>query len=360
MKISILGGSRLKVFLYGFLIWTLWVLFYAVFFKIQTSIPSWSIAFAASAGAYYTFALLSILIWFICRKIPFDILPIPILVSIHFFISMIISALWLFIYYGLWYLNEGKEIFTYYDVRSIFGWQFLFGMITYLLIAGIFYTIIYYKQFREKELQEAELKLLTRDAELKALKMQINPHFLFNSLNSINALVTKNSKQARDMIAKLSDLLRISLESRDEMLVPLKEELDLARLYLEIEKIRFSDRMTIHEEIDPELLNISFPAMVLQPLLENTVKHGITSHRGRGTIKVTVKKKDEKLCCIITNSVGKKKSDSIKQPMSNGTGLINIRRRLELLYKDAFSFVTDFSDSEEFRVVLLIPFEKYG
>lgn len=362
VKTSIIGGSWLKVFFYGFLIWTLWILFYSVFFMIQIRY-SWDIALIASAGTYYPFALISILIWIICRKIPFDRFPLSILIFIHFVFSIIFSALWLFASYGLWYLAEGSEIFSYLErygdskvgVKVVIGWQFLFGMMTYLLIAGIFYTIIYYRQFREKQLQEAELKLLTRDAELKALKMQIHPHFLFNSLNSINALVTRNPKQTREMIAKLSELLRVSLESRDKMLMPLKEELEFARLYLEIEKIRFSDRMEVEEEIDPELLDVPFPAMVLQPLLENAVIHGVSEFRGRGSIRLLLKKENHRLCCIVTNTVAKKQTRGRSKSKGNGTGLANIRRRLNLFYSGNYDFKTGYPESGRFEVRLSIP-----
>lgn len=363
MKQSFIGGSRLKVFLYGFFIWTVWILFYAVFFKIQIGL-SWPISFATSAGSYYPYALLSILIWVVCRRVPFARFPLPILISIHFVLSILFSALWLFVSYGLWYLQEGSKIFSYFEsygegtvgAKQVFGWQFLFGMITYLLVAGIFYTIIYYNQFREKQLQEAELKILTRDAELKALKMQIHPHFLFNSMNSINALVTRNPKQARGMIAKLSELLRVSLESRDRMFVSLKEELDVARLYLEIEKMRFQDRMEVHEEIDPGLLGVSFPAMVLQPLLENAVIHGIADHRGKGEIRLMFLRQDDFICCRVTNTVGKRISKGRKESQGNGTGLSNIRQRLDLLYGESYSFDIERSDPGRFEVRLLLPF----
>ena len=351
---QILGGSRKKVFFYGLLIWTLWIIFYAVFFKIQTAVHTWAIAFTASAGSYYTFALLSILIWFICKKIPFGRLPIPFLVLVHFFLSMIISSLWLFISYGAWYLAVGENMLQYDEIRATLGWQFLFGMITYLLIAGIFYTIITYRQFREKELREAELKLLTRDAELRALKMQIHPHFLFNSLNSINALVKQTPNQARVMIAKLSDLLRISLESRDKMLVPLKEELEFARLYLDIENIRFRDRMEFNEDIDPELMDQPFPGMVLQPLLENAVIHGIAEHRGKGTIRLSLNRHDTLIVCVVSNTVGSSKSKRKK-----GTGLDNIQQRLKLFYKEAYALEASLNKGW-FDVRLTIPLNPEG
>ncbi len=346
--------SRSRVFLYGFLAWTFWILFYSVIFKIQTQI-TWPLALFISAENYYVFAVISIGIWMICRKIPFGSMPLPVLIFIHFLIGILCSALWIFLTFGLWYLFEGKKVLNEYMIHTVLGWEFLFGVMTYFMIAGIYYTIIYYKQYREKELRETELKLLTRDSELKALKAQINPHFLFNSLNSINALVTQNPKLARKMIARLSELLRVTLETRDMMMVPLKEELDFAHLYLDIERIRFGDRMDFQEKVEPDLLGISFPAMILQPLLENAVKHGIADHRGIGNIRLVLNKQNDSIVCTVTNSVTKK---IIKKGMDltvNGTGLQNIRKRLDLFYSNEYDFRAGYSNSGDFEVQLLLP-----
>lgn len=356
-KTSTIGSRKSKIFFYGFILWTLWIVIYLIILKYQTGI-SWSNAAISSSQSNYIFALLGIGIWFNCRKIPLGIMPMGLFLLIHFLLAISYSALWIFLSYGLWYLFEGKRIFQIVPIETYIGWQFLFGMIMYFLVAGIFYTIIYYKQYREKELRETELKLLKRDAEFRALKMQVNPHFLFNSLNSINALVKKNPEQARDMIAKLSDLLRMSLESRDEMLVPLKEELELARLYLEIEEIRFGDRMVIHEEIDPELLDNAFPAMILQPLLENAIKHGIADHRGKGSIQISLKRRDNHLRCTVSNTIRKGHKRDRMKSTNDGTGLANIRRRLDLFYSDQYDFKADYLDSEWYEVTLSLPLNR--
>jgi len=357
-KNSKLNIQRKKIFLNGFLIWTFWIIFYAIIFKFQIGV-SWAAALISSAGNYYVYALLSISIWFICKHIPFGYFRLPVLFFIHFFLSIVFSAGWMFFSYGLWYLQAGDAIFTVVGIRTIIGWQFLFGVIIYLLIAGIFYTMIYYRQFRKKELKEAELKLLTRDAELKALKMQINPHFLFNSLNSINALVTSSPQQAREMLVRLSDLLRLTLENRDQMLVTLKKELDLAHLYLEIESFRFGDRLEVLDDIDATLLETPFPAMTLQPLLENAVKHGISSRRGKGTIRMTIKREDGNLCCSVSNTVGNDNRTKFKTA-ANGTGLENITQRLNLLYNDLYSFNIDTSIPNEFTISLKLPIKSNG
>ena len=349
-----LSIGRGRFVLYGFLLWTLWVIFYSIVFKLQVGVP-WLVALFVSAENYYIFALLSVGIWALCRKIPYGRLPVPIFVFIHFTLAMICSVLWLALTYGIWYLQSGKEIFKFVEIEKIIGWEFLFGMITYLLLAGIFYTIIYYKHYREEELREAELKLLTRDAELKALKLQVNPHFLFNSLNSINALVTENPQLARRMITRLSELLRMALESHERLLLPLKEELAFVHTYLEIERIRFGERLVYEELVDHELLTQPFPAMLLQPLVENAVKHGIVNSRRGGRIELKMRVSGDKITCSVRNTLPEEADVVEENHNQSGRGLSNIRQRLERLYEGDYRLQIDRSNSPWFEVSLSLP-----
>ena len=246
-------------------------------------------------------------------------------------------------------------MFERMDIRGVIGWQFLFGMMQYFFVAGIFYTIIYHRNLKQKEMEGAELKILTRDAELKALKLQMNPHFLFNSLNSINALVTKDPASARKMIAQLSDLLRMSLETHDKLLIPLKEELDLVHTYLAIEQMRFGDKMTFTADIDPELLTKPFPAMLLQPLLENAVKHGIANTRTGGTISLSIRLIDNQIIGNVVNETGGEMPLKPAITESNGISLNNIRQRLDRMFGDNYSWQIDQSEANKFKVEFKLP-----
>lgn len=230
-------------------------------------------------------------------------------------------------------------------------------LVLYMMFSGIIFSFRFYRELKEKEIAAEKLRALAAEAKLKALKSQVNPHFLFNTLNSISALVTKNSKLSRKMIAHLSELLRKSLESHDKMLVPLKKELDFVHLYLEIERIRFNEKMEFLESVDPELLSVPFPAMVLQPLLENAVKHGIADSRKGGTIELTVKREGNLLKCNVSNTVGKIKANQGMRSTVNGTGLANIRQRLNMLYKEKYSFQAGYTDRDKFEVSLSFPIE---
>jgi len=347
--------TKSKAISWVILLCTIWVLFYALVMYLQIgAIPFWA-ALIASANYNYLFGLVSILIWRLCKKIPFDQTTKILFFSFHFVAAIFCSALWLFMSYGSWYLAEGERIFEQVDVSEIIGWQFLFGMIQYFFVAGIFYTVIYYRNLKQQEIEQAELKILTRDAELKALKLQMNPHFLFNSLNSINALVTKDASLARKMIAQLSELLRMSLESHDKLLIPLKEELDLVHTYLAIEQMRFGEKMIVREDVDPELLTRSFPAMLLQPLLENAVKHGIANTRTGGTISLSIQQVDQRIVVMVIN----KTSDESLQPKTtkngNGISIKNIRQRLDRMYGNNYRWLIDSSDKNKFKIEFEIP-----
>ena len=334
---------------------TTWVLFYALVMYLQVeAIPFW-VALIASANYNYLFGFVSIFIWLLCKKIPFDQTNKILFFSFHFLSAIFFSALWLFMSYGFWYLSEGERIFEQVDVKEIIGWQFLFGMIQYFFVAGIFYTIIYHRSLKQKEMEQAELKILTRDAELKALKLQMNPHFLFNSLNSINALVTKDAALARKMIAQLSELLRMSLESHDKLLIPLKEELDLVHTYLAIEQMRFGEKMIVREDVEPGLLTKSFPAMLLQPLLENAVKHGIANTRSGGTISLSIQQDDQRIVGTVINETSDENIQSKTTKNGNGISINNIRQRLDRMYGNNYRWQVDMSDKNKFKIEFEIP-----
>jgi len=341
-----------QMIFYGFLAWTVWILFYSLIFNYQVPEVDYWTALFITGIQYYTYAVIGIFIWRICAQIPVERLPKPLLFLVHFVLSILVSTVWLIFIYGGWYLREGDTIFEAHDIWSTMGWQLSFGMTVYLMIAGISYTVIHYNQIREKEKQQAELKLLSRDAELKALKMQINPHFLFNTLNSINALVSQNPKMSRKVLGLLSDLLRMSLDMKDQLTVPLKDELAFMHTYLEIEKVRFGDRLDYNEEIDPNLLAKWVPNIVLQPLLENAVKHGIADFRGKGWIRLLIKKQDKRIAIKMSNSL----KGEISSSNGNGTGLSNVKKRLELLYRDEYQF-TYGPVKNEYQIELIIPLE---
>ena len=347
--------SKSKFLLWAFVLWTVWVVFYAIIMDLQLADVNFPIALISSANFNYIFAFISVLIWKICKRLPFDKFPVALLSFLHFILAILFSVLWISVVFGLWILVQGIEVLELVQIETFLGWQILFGMIMYFFTAGVFYTIIYYRSLKKQQLQEAELKILTRDAELKALKLQMNPHFLFNSLNSINALVTKDPTLARKMITGLSELLRVTLENKDKLIVSLKEELELVHKYIAIEQIRFQDKMEYIEDVDTKLLTKPFPAMLLQPLIENAVKHGIAESRTGGTIELTMQQRDSRIQGIVQNQVAAVDPAHRNNNNDIGSGINNILQRLDRLYGKKYSWEIESGDPKVYKIKFEIP-----
>ncbi|MCU1237861.1 MAG: signal transduction histidine kinase, LytS, partial [Candidatus Solibacter sp.] len=227
---------------------------------------------------------------------------------------------------------------------------FALGVILYLLSAGLHYAALAADASRAATLAAAEANSLARDAELYALRMQINPHFLFNSLHSIAALTTQDAARAREMCLRLSDFLRGSLALADHKDIPLGEELALARAYLDVEHIRFGARLQFHEEIGAACDGCRIPALLLQPLIENAVKHGIAGLIEGGSIRLAASRSGDVVHIAIENPYD---PESIS-PTRLGVGLPQVRRRMQVRYGDAATLSIDARDSTH-RVTLTFP-----
>jgi LytS/YehU family sensor histidine kinase len=225
-------------------------------------------------------------------------------------------------------------------------------MLYYLIIVAVIYVIIYYGNFQEKVLKEAELKALVKEAELKSLKYQINPHFIFNALNSISALTLTEPELARKMTIDLSSFLRKTLSSNEIQKSSLINELKNAKLYLDIEKIRFGDKFIYQEELDEDCTSIEVPSMILQPIFENAIKHGVYESIEPVTINFKCEELDEYMKITITNNYDK---DAVPHK-GEGIGMTNIQSRLRMLYNQ--DNLLKFSKNDGiFTVTIFIPLE---
>ncbi|MCU0378192.1 MAG: histidine kinase [Bacteroidales bacterium] len=238
--------------------------------------------------------------------------------------------------------------------HSVIFFRITAGVLIFILIILAYYLFLSAAQLAEKASRQAQLESLVREAELKILRSQINPHFLFNSLNSISSLTVTDPLKAREMIVKLSDFMRYSLSSRNDQPVTLRNEMESLRLYLDIEKIRFSDRLEIEEEISDECLPALLPGLLLQPLYENAVKHGVYESTERVTIRTTVRRDGDSVIISVTNNVD---PEAIVTRKGAGIGLKNVRGRLELFYGETGEMtVTRMEDS--FNVNLRFPYKE--
>jgi len=224
------------------------------------------------------------------------------------------------------------------------------GVFIYLLAILSYYLFISLTNLAEKKAREAKLESLVKETELRMLRSQINPHFLFNSLNSISSLTLTNPEKARDMVVKLSEFMRYALSKKDEQPVSLRSELENLRLYFDIEKIRFGDKLSTEEIIDSRCLEVKQPVMILQPLYENAIKHGVYESIQTVTIRTEVKLSDDYIVIIISNNFEPGPSSR----KGSGTGLMNVERRLHLFYGNKGSITTS-KDKGIFKVTLFIP-----
>jgi two-component system, LytTR family, sensor kinase len=203
----------------------------------------------------------------------------------------------------------------------------------YCLVLGFSLALDYYGRYRERALQAAELEASLADARLHALELQIQPHFLFNTMNAITSLVrTQRNDEAVAMIAGLSELLRYTLDHAGHQRVRLEEELSVLERYLEIQRVRFPDRMTFRVDASDDARRAAVPTLILQPLAENAVRHGIAPNASAGVVEVRAARRGERLCIDVFNS------GVLTVAGRQGIGLSNTRERLRHLYGDGFTF----------------------
>src|SRR5215472_13229397 len=211
--------------------------------------------------------------------------------------------------------------------RAYFAFGFYIDLIIALLIVIAVHALLYYQNFRASELAQSSLKAQLAQAQLRALKMQLHPHFLFNTLHSISSLVLEDPPKANSMIARLGDFLRLTVENSEQQLVTLKEETEFLRCYLEIEQVRFGDRLSVVFDLEPQTLSARVPHLILQPVVENAIQHAIAPHAKRGRINIEAKRLNTLLQLEVRdNGPGIPSNGDL--PAKNGVGLNNVRTRL--------------------------------
>lgn len=255
------------------------------------------------------------------------------------------------------------------DIWQEFGGWYFTALLIFSLWAALYYvTNAYSAIFAERERVEAErikrieAESLSRETQMEMLRYQLNPHFLFNTLNSISALVkTRRSDQARTMISQLSRFLRLTLETEGGLEVSLSEEIETLKLYLEIEEVRYADRLKTIFDVDTSLMDAKVPALILQPLFENSLKYSVAGKIKGGTISLRGRLKGNHAILEVTDT-GDKSVDE-KLLLSNlrkGVGLQNIERRMQTHFGDKADVLYDVSEMGGLRVKLTFPYIKTG
>jgi two-component system, LytTR family, sensor kinase len=252
--------------------------------------------------------------------------------------------------------SDTRPFFAQY--RGELGSLFLFDFFVYWAVLGAAYAFDYRERYREREAAASELKAQLAQARLEALKVQLHPHFLFNTLHTISGLVRADETQpAVNMIAGLSELLRRALDSADEQEVPLGDEVKFVRLYLDIQSVRFSDRLTVRMDISPDALDALVPNMILQPLVENAVRHGVSPRESPVTVSISAYRAGTMLHVEVSDD-GPGLQSGWRFEDGGGIGLANTAERLRRLYGDEHRFELNGGAGRGVTASLVIPFRE--
>jgi two-component system, LytTR family, sensor histidine kinase AlgZ len=321
----------------------------------------WRLAAAFGAPLSLIEAFVCLSAWYVCRFTPLQAHRAGRVVATHVTGAAVSSGLFLGIAWGLgWILAKTiVPVFvllvpTLQNRRwQITGLLFGLGVLFYWLAVAVWYAQLALDARRQAEEREARSRIMAREAELRALKAQVNPHFLFNSLNSISALTTLDPPKAREMCVLLGDFLRRTLGLGEKSMITLREEISLVESYLRVEKVRFGKRLETQEELDPAALDGAVPPLLLQPLVENCVLHGVSNLPDGGWIRLTATSKEGALEIVVENQFDQESPPARR----NGVGLENVRRRLQACY-GAKARVSAVADGDCFRVSLTLPLER--
>jgi len=261
------------------------------------------------------------------------------------------KAIWLLTVAPYLYPNmKAGEFLTKFMVISSLD----FGIMNYFLVLLCFLMVDYYSRYEESRVRTVQLEAQLARAQLQALKMQLHPHFLFNTLHAISELVHEDAYAAERMIAKLSDFLRLTIDHAGVPEVTLREEMDFLSRYLEIEKMRFEDRLQVEFALDRSTLDARVPNLILQPLVENALKHGLGRQTQAGVLRIESGRCDGILSMrVFDNGPG---FNPVVKPLRQGVGLTNTRERLERLYNGKHLFALANVSGGGFEVTIQIPF----
>jgi two-component system sensor histidine kinase AlgZ len=342
--------SERKIFLLYLTVWAVAGGFLAVLLSTTGMTVGGATVVAVPMMLIYSFMCLAS--YYLCRTFPLSRTNIVRLLVVHTISAALTSALWISLGQS-WISLIGEVPFlasasTGYELQLPL--LFAVGVVMFLLSVAVNYSVIAFRESRDSERQAMELRFLAQEAELRALRAQINPHFLFNSLNSISALTTHNPEQARSMTLGLAEFLRRSLAVGSRQRIPLREELDLIKAFLSIEKVRFGPRLRFEQSIDDAAFDSLVPPLLLQPLIENAVSHGIGHLVEGGEIFLRAERRGDHLAIVVRNPVDPDRPSA----SGHGIGLQNVRNRVTTLY--GFEAWLEVNPSpNQFEIVLHLP-----
>jgi two-component system, LytTR family, sensor kinase len=365
---------RWRIWLLAFAIWTL----LGVFFTLQTYLFQ---QFAAKVRAdlpaqtsnissgellrlnlieFYLWASITPLVFLLGRQFPLRRGRLKISLPIHVLACVIVAVAETAVSTILnnWLrTNAPKPSLSVAILQLYVLARFHQNILFYWIILGVGHAVDYYRKYRERELRATQLQAQLVQAQLKVLKMQLHPHFLFNTLNAISALMYQDVELADRMIARLGELLRATLENADRQEVPLREELDFIEPYLEIEKARFGPRLNVRVSVDSDAMNCLVPNMILQPLVENAIRHGIAPRQEPGWVEISAHRENGSLKLKVSDN-GPGITPGAPPKSQTGLGLSNTRSRLLQLYGPEQGLELSNGALAGLEVLVSIPFHE--
>ncbi len=322
------------------------------FLFVEMNALTWSEAAALILPMSFVYAFMCLASLYLCRSFPLQETPFLNVVGVVTVSSFLSAALWLAIGKGIATTLTRADSFPDLNAKYDSNIPLLLGIGMLLFVLGIVihYLLLAFDSARSAERRALELQVLAREAELKALRSQIQPHFLFNSLNSISALTATDASAARAMSLRLAEFFRKTLKLGQQQFIPLAEEFQLAENFLSIEQVRFGSRLKFEKNVEDGCAEILVPSLILQPVVENAVNHGVAHLVEGGTILFSAERKGSSLHVSVSNPCDPERPQS----KSTRVGLTNVRKRLNALYGNDAQCTVE-NNSENFTVQLMFP-----
>ena len=362
---SLLDSRWVQWILYV-VIWTAVGLFFASYSSlwgrvIYKSPVTWDYALKTNLSFYYIWACIAPLVLWLGKRYRFERGTRTISLLVHVPTSLILSTFQLVIAEIVVQSFSPEPLHLFEAFRAIqltFVVYYHINVLTYWAILGVGYGRQYYRKFRDREIRAAQLEAQLTQAQLQALKMQLHPHFLFNTFNTISSLMHRNVDAADGVLARLGDLLRYSLHNVGVQEVTLREELDFLQRYLEIEQTRFEDRLRVKISVDPDVLDFMVPNLILQPLVENAVRYAVATRASGGCIEITAKEVLGQLRLSVVDD-GPGLPQGYDLPANEGIGLRTSRERLQQLYGDEQRFTLSNRSPMGLAVTIIMPIRPF-
>jgi two-component system LytT family sensor kinase len=345
--------------------------FLGLFFTVQIYLTaasraedvSWAQALYWSFGDWYEWALLSPVIFWLCRRFPFEraawgrslaalSLAGLALSTIHAILCAAAA-----VFQG-WVSGKPAEFGP--ALQAILSGRTHYNIAVYAVIVCAWHAWDYHRKLREREAQSVLLAAQLAQAQLQSLRMQLNPHFLFNALNAVSSLMLKDVNAANKMLSRLGDLLRLTLDASNQQEISLRQEIEFLRRYIDVEQIRFGERLSVTMEMEPDTLEARVPNMILQPLVENAIRHAIDPQPGAGKIGLRSERQNGTLILKVTDNgpglPSSEASEAFEPECRTRVGLSNTRERLQRLYGARQSFAIQDQPGGGVIASISIPF----